>query len=1304
MPANESYLRDVKKVHVVFAASSIALFGATIWMMGADHAREWTGYQRSFEDVQARKLELANNALEKSPQYQTTKDELIARKKEAQQQLDASGPQLKQLKAELDEAERLFDGSSRAVRAARAERDKARADYDLAVRDEVPEAQLNAKLQNFEAKQAVVDKLELEVQDRQTKRDALQGDLKRKHKSLDDATAALAKLNADIDLRKKALDKLEPKGFSAFKKRIMEWPIIDGFNSPLKITQDWLPNLTIQLGMARTARFDRCRTCHAGIDRVETGNVPSFPFGDPGSGDHSEWVLQNKYPHPFATHPRTDLYLTSSSPHGLQKFGCTICHDGQGSGTSFKDASHTPNDPYQYELWHEKHHYNSNHFWEYPMQPERLRESTCLKCHHSVVELGINPKFGASAPHVFKGYNLIKTFGCFGCHEIQGFDGTRPIGPDLRLEPSTEAEAARIAADPTQVAGTLRKVGPSLRHVKKKLTPEFLAYWVEEPKRFRPTTRMPQFFHTTNLEDDLAKRFQPIELAGIAHYLSEKSEDYSQLSPAAGYKPDAKRGKELFSKRGCLACHSHKDFPQTKADFGPNLDKVHSKVRPGEAGFKWVYTWIRDPQRYHQRSRMPNLFLEPYDEGGKRVDPAADIAAFLLAGGAEEFPMPKVDDAALNDLVRLFLSKALKTEDADAVLATHRYPIPKKQVKGDEAELIADDGQAVADASRWQGMRLNYIGRRTISRYGCYGCHDIPNFETARPIGTTLQDWGRKDTSRLAPEHIDEFLEEDGEPESITQLPTDVQARIRTARMTPPERRTPEQIALLRENSTHARVERAIFNARAGGAATGQFKPGEEEREMRAAYYYNDLTHHGRAGFLWQKLRDPRSYDYLKTETKGYDERLRMPKFPLDEAEIEAISTFVLGLVADPPAKEYLYRPEGAAKARIEGERMIDRFNCGGCHVLDLPEIRYAIDPKEITATPVAPGDHQAGIDLLLKLKPPEKGLTDRKMRVKTDRGMQDLPVVRFHGLINSRPEPEAAPDEREYTYDLWTPLDVEGKKLLPPQRMLVSATRLTPESTSKDGYAVPPRGGLLAEWLVDEIVQTQKIPRAAAMQMAPPPLYKEGIKVQTPWLYQFLREPYRLRHTTVLRMPRFNLSADEAQTLANYFAAVDGAPFPYQEIPQRRPDYLASKNRQLREYLRPKETEYLAESWKMLNAPLCNKCHSVGGREYKALDPAKDIQGPNLEFATDRLRPEWLMVWLYKPAWFTPYTSMPAPLPRDAKQFEDLFGGDSGVQTVALRDALMNYHRLMEQEGKAVVEAPASPPARVSAKAGGNE
>jgi cytochrome c551/c552 len=1274
MPATEEYSRDVKKVHVVFAITSIAMFAVTIWMIASDHAREWHGYERTFEDVQTKKQLLAINAIKDSPQYETSEAELKAKQKAAQEHLKSIQPEVDRLKKELAEAERQFDASSREVRNVRAYRDKARADYDLGVRDGLKQPDLDKLQRDFDAKQARVDAVELDVQQKQTARDKIQTELKELTKSEDDATVALGKLNGELDLRQKALEKLDPEGFSAFKKRIMEWPVIDGFNSPLKITQDWLPNLSIQLGMARTARFDRCRTCHGAIDRIEAGNVPSFPFGHPGTTNVSDWVLQNKYPNPYATHPNPDLYLTSASPHPLGKFGCTICHDGQGSATSFKDASHTPNDPYESEVWHDKLHYASNHFWEYPMQPERLRESTCIKCHHSVVELGVHPKFGASAPKVYKGYNLIKEYGCFGCHEIQGFDGTKPIGPDLRLEPSTEAEAARIAADPTQIAGTMRKVGPSLRHIKSKLSLQFVSYWVADPQRFRPTTRMPKFFHTSNLDDDLAKRLQPEELLGIAYYLRAKSEPFDYLEPASDYKPDAKRGKDLFSKRGCLACHSHQAFPDSHQTFGPELSRVHAKIQPGKDGrdnFRWVYSWIRDPQRYHKRSKMPNLFLEAYEENGKQIDPAADIAAFLLEGGPETFEAPKYDGSALDELVKMYLTKALRAEQVAGIMDAesephkrHKYPLVPADVKGDEVELLASDPSKPITEDQWRRMKLNYIGRHTISRYGCYGCHDIPNFETARPIGTTLQDWGRKDTSRLAPEHIEEYLEKYGEPNG---------------------------------DGTHERIVAAMKAARAGGTATGEFKGNEQKSEMRAAYYYNDLLHHGRAGFLWQKLRDPRSYDYLKTDTKGYDERLRMPKFPVNEEEIEAISTFILGLVADPPGKDYIYHPDGAAKARIEGERMIDRYNCSGCHMLQLPEIKYAVDPKELAATAITPSDHQAGVDLLLKLKPPEKGETGRTQKVKTDAGEKEFPVIAFHGLIYSRPEADAAPDEREYTYDLWSTLDVGGKKILPQARMLVSASRLAPGATAKDGYSIPPRGGMFAEWLVESLIK-QGQARSMAWQMSPPPLYKEGLKVQTPWLYQFLRNPYRLRHTTVLRMPRFNMSSEEAQTLANYFAAVDNEPFPYQQIPEREPAYLSAKNEQLKRFLEPKKTHYLAESWKVLNAPLCVKCHSVGGREFKALDPTKDIRGPNLEYVADRLRPDWLMVWLYKPAWITPYTSMPQPLPKDAKNFEDLFGGDAGVQTVALRDALMNYHRLMEQEGKAVADNPASAKTEVSA------
>jgi hypothetical protein len=116
-----------------------------------------------------------------------------------------------------------------------------------------------------------------------------------------------------------------------------------------------------------------------------------------------------------------------------------------------------------------------------------------------------------------------------------------------------------------------------------------------------------------------------------------------------------------------------------------------------------------------------------------------------------------------------------------------------------------------------------------------------------------------------------------------------------------------------------------------------------------------------------------------------------------------------------------------------------------------------------------------------------------------------------------------------------------------------------------------------------------------------------------------------------------------------------------------------------------------------LLNAPLCIKCHSVGGRQY-AGDPKKDIRGPNLDFSRDRLRPDWTLLWLYNPKWITPYTSMPVPFAADKRGsenlFPQLFGGDPDWQSQGGRDGLMNYRRLMEREGKYIPPETAVPTA----------
>src|SRR5262249_38497086 len=160
--------------------------------------------------------------------------------------------------------------------------------------------------------------------------------------------------------------------------------------------------------------------------------------------------------------------------------------------------------------------------------------------------------------------------------------------------------------------------------------------------------------------------------------------------------------------------------------------------------------------------------------------------------------------------------------------------------------------------------------------------------------------------------------------------------------------------------------------------------------------------------------------------------------------------------------------------------------------------------------------------------------------------------AVSFHGLIFQPADPLDDPADQSNFYDMWETISLGKDKILLPTRLEVKLAKLL--------EATPGRGGTFMEWLVDASMKANPGGnRDMGPHMAPPVLYLEGIKVQTPWLYNFLKDPARLRHTTVLRMPQFNMSNDEAEKLANYFAAVDEAPFPYLDVPQREPEYLAS-------------------------------------------------------------------------------------------------------------------------------------------------
>ena len=1553
MPATEKTANDTKVLNLVFGVMAIVMFFATLWLLAADHAREWKSYQRKFQEIenwtlvsrdneqQTENYTLTENALQAAvdravltPPTQADIDAFVAQTAsyDGVAKVDAQVASLKAAYASLTEAlqgidlpkedtaqlhkhaqevaplrENLFvemadviaavkfveDGKATDRKFRRADLDATKSKYDLAVRDSLPLQEKNRLRDAVALVEVDVAGLTKAFEAANEHRKSLE---KFKKEMQENEVTALKQLAVFQSTRAQLQSSLAEK--TAFGRGLLELPIIDAFGRPLRIDQVWLPNLTLNNNFRDVARFDRCVTCHQGIDNTSPGSAvapgyaqqqpmialaletPSSPPAGDQSGDQQttqalygfqlsehgliqptdvlvefvwprsvaavaglepgdvithvrvggrneklkgnadalryltkqvswgqpiELTVRRGYPQPYSSHPRLDLFVGSMSPHKKQEMGCTICHEGQGSATDFKWASHTPNDPSEAERWREEYGWFDNHHWVLPMQPHRFVESSCLKCHHEVAELEPSERYPEPpAPKLMEGYRLVKYYGCFGCHEVNGYDGPdHRVGPDLRSEPNyfaaaqqvgylldelsparkdaidaaavtfgdtaqltlpsirklaedvsyhpedamkrrellgilekesgrqyaaeellgdprlTALEAREWARDlrddpfdsatrekliswieedrqktnpelsvdshnliaslkqpslvPTEVMpmiallkdveapGTMRRVGPSLRYVRSKLGSKTLAAWIKRPQDIRPTSKMPAFFGLhDHLKDDPeivadTVAMEEIEIRAISHYLYERSQPfaYAPADKSVTESPSAERGKVQFEIRGCLACHSHDGTPAGEAMQGPNLSNLAKKINT-EKGKEWLRSWLLNPSRYHRRTVMPVMYLDPeplQDETGspqmgangapRMTDPSADMAAYLLGtdweATADTLPsLSGMQTKVLDKLVLDYLKGAFAEKRAEAYL---KDGIPERlsgALKGAEVELLGS-----AD----ENHRLMYVGRRTISKYGCAGCHDIPGMEAEKPIGAALAEWGRKDPSKIAFEHIVHYVEKkhaEGDASAGHAHGEDAEDG----------------------EKDHSQKDEP-HDGHSYGINVNELPPDE-------GYYTSALMSHSREGFLRQKLLEPRSYDYEKVKNKGYNDRLRMPLFPWAagvmetdvkrqkrDEEIEAIMTFVLGLVAEPPASEYVYQPDTRREAIVQGEKVLAKFNCAGCHTLELGRWDLAYRPGDFG------GSDQAPVYPFLKPSYSTEEVQDSRnvdwqgMLHSSLRGMERVDADGYPEQMVYDPEEEdylsleeyrdayesdPPPGSQGYSVELWEPTFLDGHPYV-----VKDPLRTIPEQMVTHHY--PPRGGDFARLLLPIAVELvrQTEPTAdgtAAMAWVPPPLVGQGNKTQEAWLSEFLLNPYPIRPGVLLRMPKFNLSRADAESLVQYFAARDNADYPQQ--------FAASRNRaDLEQAAVSYQQRLLADGESggrlddalkiVLNKAGCIACHSVNDQRPEGGDRGN---GPNLADVHQRLQPSYMKRWIAKPSWILPYTKMQELLP----------------------------------------------------------
>ncbi|PCJ65448.1 MAG: hypothetical protein COA73_02510, partial [Candidatus Hydrogenedentota bacterium] len=247
-------------------------------------------------------------------------------------------------------------------------------------------------------------------------------------------------------------------------------------------------NVLPELGLT-----DRCITCHT------------------GTTDPRMWDVRQ----PFKTHPGNFL-----NDHPLERFGCTICHQGQGLATNSTEAhGHTED-------------------WLYPIYERNYMYSSCMTCHEdpTVWQSAAADMFAEDDPVetvqinlVAKGEILVNTKGCIGCHVIDGLGGS--LGPDI----SFVGDKTRHDFDFTHFEGEEHSVSAWLHK-----------HFVD-PGELSPGTSMPDMALTDN-----------DAVALTAYVLSLKSRDvpfsYSVARAIDVEEPPPLTGRELYDML-CSACH-----------------------------------------------------------------------------------------------------------------------------------------------------------------------------------------------------------------------------------------------------------------------------------------------------------------------------------------------------------------------------------------------------------------------------------------------------------------------------------------------------------------------------------------------------------------------------------------------------------------------------------------------------------------------------------------------------------------------------------------------------------------------------
>lgn len=358
-------------------------------------------------------------------------------------------------------------------------------------------------------------------------------------------------------------------------------------------------------------RVDRCITCHVGMD------------------EYSNPTMKNDFTeHPYKAHPQVD---TLGKNHQFTKYGCTVCHGGQGLATTLKDA------------------HGDVHNWEKPLLREKFVQASCARCHADFETL-------KGAEVAATGKKLFSKHGCQACHAIHGFGGA----VSEPLEAVADKPRDRISKYHYEF---MKRKGKPIDEHHWNLENWVLGHLINDPMVVVPNdphahynpepiapSGMPDF--TGEISEEGAEAIATYLLSMTAEPLPHKYYVFKSKEKENPPSDPLKHGKYVFEKYGCQGCHG-------------------LEAKQGRRNFNAMGPGQEDHEKDMEKGRIPTLVdvvgSYKHDELKAKISAGVShIDQFNPKGPAPPLMMPswkdRIKGKELDDLASWLLSIAKKDD------------------------------------------------------------------------------------------------------------------------------------------------------------------------------------------------------------------------------------------------------------------------------------------------------------------------------------------------------------------------------------------------------------------------------------------------------------------------------------------------------------------------------------------------------------------------------------------------------------------------------------------------------------------